>query len=380
MQTRFAYDQKRLTDAIKAGAGEAIFRKLKSEHGIAFDASRADEAPSKFLRFVDMPKNGPPIALDGMPLAMDAPPAYAQAELVTVPSAGIPWFLANWVDPKVIAVLVAPMMAAQIAGETMKGDWLTETAMFLTAEAAGETAAYGDYSQSGSTNVNVNFPQRQNFLFQAFLQYGQREVGRFGLAKLDWVSQQQQSNALALMKALNFMYFYGVANLQNYGLINDPFLPASLTPTFSWLTSASATANTIYQDVVRMFIQLQQQSQGTVRMDDKMVLAMSPQNSVALEFITQYNTNTVRALLKQNFPNLRIETAPEYGPPYNAAGQLVQLIVEEIEGHRTVECAFSSKLMAHQMVVDTSSWKQKRSSGGFGTIWYRRFLQVSMLG
>jgi hypothetical protein len=379
--TRLAYDSAKLTAAIKAGHSPELFRRLKQQEGISFDALRADDIPSPHLRFVDMPKNAQAYALDGLPLiGQDAPPAYVQSELVTVPNAGIPWFLANWVDPKVIAVLVAPMMAAKIAGEALKGDWLTETAMFLTAEAVGDTSAYGDYSESGSSNVNPNFPQRQNFLFQCFLQYGQREVGRFGLAKLDWVSQQQSANALTLMKALNFLYFYGVNNLQNYGLINDPFLPPPLTPVFSWLTNASATANTIYQDVVRMFIQLQQQSQGTVRLDDPMVLAMSPENAVALKEVTLYNTNSVEMLLKQNFPNLRIETAPEYGPPYNAAGQLVQLIVDEVEGHRTVECSFSSKMMAHNMVVGSSSWRQKRSSGGFGAVWYRRFLQVQMLG
>jgi hypothetical protein len=269
------------------------------------------------------------------------------------------------------------MMAAVIAGETMKGDWLTETAMFLTAESVGDTSAYGDYSNSGSSNVNTNFPQRQNFLFQSFLQYGQRELGRAGLAKLDWASLQQQANALTLMKALNDMYFYGVTNLQNYGLINDPGLPASLTPTYSWITSTSATANTIYQDVVRMFIALQGQSGGVVDMDTPMVLAMSPQQSVTLKYITTYNTNSVEMLLKQNFKNLRIETAVQYS---TASGQLVQLIAEQIEGQRTLEAAFSVKLMAHNMVVDSSSWKQKRTSGGFGTIWYRPMLCVSMLG
>lgn len=377
---RTQYNHELLSAAARAGHSAAIFAKLKSEHGVAFDASRAEEEPSPLLRFIDMPKGRAPMALDGLPLAQDAPPAYTSASLVTVPSAGIPWYLANWVDPKVIPILVSPMMAAVIAGESLKGDWLTETAMFLTAEAVGDTSAYGDYSQSGSTNVNANFPQRQNFLFQSFLQYGQREVGRFGLAKLDWVSQQQSANALALMKALNFQYFYGTSGLQNYGLINDPYLPPSLTPQFSWLTSASATALTVYQDIVRLVTQLMQQSNGTVRMDDKMVLAMSPQNAVALTYVTQYNTNSVKMLLKENFPNMRIETAPEYGPPYNAAGQLVQLIVEEVEGHRTLEASFSSKLMAHNMVVDTSSWRQKRSSGGYGTIWYRRFLSVSMVG
>jgi hypothetical protein len=381
-----AYDSKRLSDAVKAGLTHELLRRLATDEGICFDASLGRGHSFAFqsqsgglvqlaadMRFVETGKGRPRFLDSGM--AMDV-----QSELVTVSNAGIPYFLANWLDPKIIPILVSPMMAAVIAGETMKGDWLTETAMFLTAEAVGETSAYGDYSQSGSSNVNVNFPQRQNFLFQCFLQYGQREVGRMGLAKLDWVSQQQQSNALILMKALNYMYFYGVAGLENYGLLNDPSLPPSLTPTYSWLTNSSATANTIYQDVVRLFIQLQSQSGGVVQIDSKMVLALSPTNSVALKEVTLYNTNSVQALLEQNFPNIRIETAVEYGPPYSTGGQLVQLIAEEVDGQRTLESAFSSKLMAHNMVVDTSSWRQKRSSGGFGTIIYRPMLIASMLG
>jgi hypothetical protein len=104
---------------------------------------------------------------------------------------------------------------------------------------------------------------------------------------------------------------------------------------------------------------------------------MSPAQKVALKAITQYNTNSVEVLLKENFPNLRIETAVQY---QTASGQLVQMIAENVEGQRTLECAYSSKLMAHMRVADTSSWKQKRSSGGFGTIIYRPFLISSMLG
>src|ERR1039458_2791868 len=208
------------------------------------------------------------------------------------------------------------------------------------------------------------------------MQYGQREVEMAGLAKLDWVSLQQQANALTLMKVLNYLYFYGAGNLENYGLINDPNLFPSLTATYAWLTSGSATANTIYQDIVRMFIQLQSQSNGVVKEDAPMVLALSPMQAVTLKYITLYNTNSVEVLLKQNFPNIRIETAVQYATP---SGQLIQLICEEVEGQRTVECAFSSKLMAHMMVNGTSSWMQKRSSGGFGAIWYRPFLCSSMI-
>ncbi|HVN43228.1 MAG TPA: DUF2184 domain-containing protein [Steroidobacteraceae bacterium] len=386
-RNNLAFDSKLLTDAVRNGLQATLFRELAEQHGICFDASLAPPGGEIFdlrgdggmpltsaLKFVEMQGRGARPRFVDPSMAMDV-----QSELVTVQNAGIPWFLANWIDPKLIPVLVSPMMAAQIAGEALKGDWLTETAMFLVAEAAGETSAYGDYSNAGASNANVNYPQRQNFLFQCFMQYGQRELGRMGLAKVDWASQQQQANALTLMKALNYLYFYGASGLENYGLINDPYLSPSLTATYAWLTNANANANTIYQDVVRLFIQLQTQSNGTIRMDDPMVLTMSPAQSVALTYITQYNTNSVKVLLKENFPNLRIETAPEYGPPYNLSGQLVTLFAEQLEGQRTVECAFSVKLLAHNMVVESSSWRQKRTSGGYGSIWYRRFAQVSML-
>jgi hypothetical protein len=361
---QLAFDAKAFGAAIIAGQGPELIRQLAEEKGIIFDASLGE------MRWLK-----PGVNLKHFERAMAA--MDAQSELVTVSNAGIPSYLANFLDPKVINVLVSPMVANEIAPDVQKGTWVTETAQFITVEAGGKTAAYGDYSNSGYTTVNANFPSRQNFVFQAFLQYGQRELEIAGLAKLDWATQQQNANALALMKQLNDIYFYGVANLENYGLLNDPTLPPALTPQFSWLTSASATAYTIYQDVVRMFIQLQAQSNGVIREDVPMTLAMSPVQRGALKQITQYNTNSVEVLLKENFPNLRIVTAVQYA---TAQGQLMQLICDELGGQKTVETAFSSRMMAHNMVVESSSWKQKRSSAGYGAIWYRPFLCVQMLG
>ena len=356
-----AYDStavlSKVEKAVRAGRSADILKWAASK-GIAFDASLGQQR----------------LLTKDQAMAFDD----VQSPTITTASGGIPWFLANWFDPKLIPIVFAPMMAAVIAGESMKGDWLTNTAMFATIEAVGEVASYGDYSQAGSTQVNANFPQRQNYLFQSLLQYGQMEVGRMGLAKIDWAAKQMESNAFTLNKALNNVYFYGVAGLQNYGLITDPYLPPALQAADTWLGS-SATAATIYQDIVRMFIQLQAQSDGVIRMDAPMVLAMSPKQSAALMAITPYNTMTVKALLEQYFPNIRFETAPEYGTPYNSAGELVQLICEEVDGQRSVECAFSTKLMAGNMIVDLTSWRQKRWSGGYGAIWYRRFACVQML-
>jgi hypothetical protein len=359
-----------LRQSIRAGHGPRVLEALQRD-GVYQTAYGMD---SQNLVPFEM-------AMDQM--AWDAPPSASpsglppQSALVTTPSGGVPLIFTTWVDPKAIEILVSPMMAAVIAGETSKGSWSDDVYMFKTVEATGQTSSYGDYSREGSADVNYNFPQRQNYRFQAFLQYGDLEVEKAAKAKIDLPADKQSANALALMKALNFMYMYGVGSLANYGMLNDPNLPPPITPTFSWLSSSSATANTMYQDVVRMMVLLFEQTQGAVNAKTPMTLAMSPANAGILSQVTLYNTNSVLMLLKQNYPNLRLETAPEYE---TTAGQLVQLIVDEVEGQETVSCVFSTKMMAHRVVMDVSSFLQKRSSSGYGAVWWRTVTCAQMIG
>lgn len=299
----------------------------------------------------------------------------AQPELATQPNAGIPAFLSNWVDPKVIRTLFSPLKAAEIAGEMKKGDWLTTVATFLTVEATGETSAYGDFNSNGNSDINTNFPQRQSFHYQTFVQWGQKEIAIAGLARLDQVSEKNIAAALVLNKFQNLTYFFGVAGLQCYGLLNDPALYAPIAPTAAW-NLASTAALTVYEDIRRMFVQLQQQSDGVIENDTAMTLAMSNTLVVALNKTDNFNVN-VLTMLKTNFPTLTIKTAVEYS---TQAGQLVQLIVDSIDGQETVTAAFTEKMRAHAVVTDSSSWKQKLSQGTFGTILFRPYAIAQLIG
>ena len=307
-------------------------------------------------------------------LAMDAQPA-----LITTSNAGIPAFLSTYIDPKLIEVLVAPMKAAIIAGdEVKKGDWTTETAMFPSVESTGETSSYGDYSNNGVAGANVDFPQRQAYHYQVVTQWGERELERAALARLDWANRLNIASVLTLNKFQNKSYFFGVAGLQNYGLLNDPSLSAPIAPAnvAGNITWATKDALGVYGDIQALYSQLQTQANGLVELDTKMTLAMSPISQVALTKTTQYNVN-VEDLLKKNFPNLRVETAPEYSTP---AGNLVHLIADEIDGQRTLSVAFTEKLRAHPIKIDLSSFQQKKSQGTFGAILYRPFLVAQLLG
>ena len=313
------------------------------------------------------------VAQDGF--ACDAQPA-----LVTVSNSGIPAFLSTYVDPKLIEVLVSPMKAAEIVGdEVKKGDWTTETAMFPVVESTGVTSAYGDYSESGNAGVNSNFPQRQSFHYQVMTQWGERELERAGLARIDWANRVNIASALTLNKYQNKTYFFGVSGLQNYGLLNDPSLSAAISPTTktaggtSW---ANATALEVLADVQKLYKQLQAQSNGLVDLETPITLAMSPVSEVAMTKTTEFNVN-VADILKKNFPKLTVKTAPEYS---TGSGELVQMIVDDLEGQRTASCGFTEKMRAHPIVVGASSFKQKKSQGTWGTVIFRPFLIAQMLG
>lgn len=308
--------------------------------------------------------------LDDSEVAFDAQPT-----LITVGNSGIPAFLSTFVSPEVIKVLVAPMKAADILGEAQKGDWTTTSAMFPMVEYTGQTSSYGDYSENGTADANLNFPQRQPYHYQTFTQWGQKELAYAGNAKIDWASQKTIASALILNKYQNATYFLGVAGLQNYGLLNDPSLSAPLTPTATW---SSATAAQIYLDVTRLFKQLQTQLVGKIQTDSPMVLAMSPTNSVNLNaVVATYMTVNVYDQIKKNFPNIRFEFAPEYS---TTGGELVQLIADSVEGQKTGVCAYTEKMRAHNVVLGTSSFKQKKSQGSYGTILYLPAAIAQMLG
>lgn len=361
MRTKLAFDTKALSQAIRAGQSSAILASMAAA-GLCF----ADGlGPVELLQVDD---GGNVLGADDFRVACDAQP-----ELATNPNAGIPAWLSNYLDPKIIEVLFAPMKAAQIAGETKKGDWLTTVATFPVIESTGETSAYGDYSNSGSVEVNTNFPQRQSFHYQTFTQWGEKEMANAGLAKIDWSSRLQMASALLLNKYQNQTYFFGVAGLQNYGLLNDPTLYAPIVPTVTW---NSATGDQIYDDIRRLFQQVQIQSDGNVDQDMNLTLAMSPSNSVNLNKTNQFNVN-VWDQVKKNFPKLRLETAVEYS---TVSGELVQMIVDELEGQETLTAAYTEKMRAHAIVVGSSDFKQKKSQGTFGTIIFRSFLIGQMLG
>ncbi|KWO62563.1 hypothetical protein [Burkholderia territorii] len=321
-------------------------------------------------------------------LALDALP-----ELVTTENGGIPAYLSFFMDPDVLRVLTAPNEAAEIFGEKQKGEWTSSSLLFPVVERTYEVSSYGDYSNNGRAGINTNFPERQPYLYQTIVEYGDYEIERAGLAKIGFVAEQKEAAIDGLNKFSNLSYFRGVAGLQNYGALNDPAMYPAIAPApkaaggTKWLngTSFNATPNEIYADIAALAIQVITQSAGRVNTKSRFVLGLSPAREAALTATNNFNVN-VAALLEKNFPKMEIRSAVQYGaltpqnPQGSVAGELMQVWAPDAAGQDSGYCSFNAKLHAGPVVRALSSYSQKMSQGTNGFILRQPFALATMVG
>ena len=368
---------------------------MKKAQALAFDMAPADQA--RVVEFhrrqwgIDFPGVQAfcrPEWKNDINLAMDAQPA-----LVTTPNTGIPAFLTYFMDPDILRVLTAANQAAVIFGEKQKGEWTSTTLLFPVVERTYEVSSYGDFNNNGRAGINTNFPERQPYLYQTVTEYGDLEIARVGLAKIGFVAEQKEAAVDGLNKFQNLTYFRGVAGLQNYGALNDPSLFPAIAPApkaaggLAWLngTTINATANEIFQDIQSLIIQLINQSSGLIDTKSEIILGMSPRSEGALTATNTFNVN-VAALLKNNFPGLKVETAVQYGalsaqnPQGNAVGEVVQAFCPKVQGQDSGYCSFNAKLIAGPVVRELSAYKQKMSQGSSGFILRLPYAMATMVG
>lgn len=293
--------------------------------------------------------------------------------MVTAASAGIPAWMSMYVDRRVIDIQLAPMAAAQILPEVKKGDWTTQYAVFITAEPVGQVATYSDWSANGMSNANVNFPSRQNYIYQTWTEWGDRQLAIMGEAGIDWAARQEIASSTVMAKFQNSSYLLGVAGIPNYGLMNDPTLTAPVAATVNW---ATAEPEDIANDVVAMVGRLIAQSAGLITGQERLVMALAPS---ALNDVNRTNSFglSAGAKIKQTYPLIEYVAVPEFD---TASGRLVQLWAPEVNGQPTGEVAYSEKYRSHAIERYSTYQRQKHSGGTFGSIVYLPFAVTQQIG
>lgn len=361
---------------------DPVLRQELAERGVFFPSIAVfghDGTPDGKSRF-ERQKRDYSLALDAHPhlkMAVDAQPG-----LMTSPNAGVLLSSVSVIDPEVVSVIFTPMRAARIlGGEAQKGSWIDQIAYFPMAESTGQVASYNDYSNNGMVDANAQWNYRQPYGWQAFKRYGEQTLERWGAAGLNYSSELDKSLALVFNKFSNKTYFNGVSGLVNYGLLNDPSLINAISPLTKANTGAGVTwtyalALEIFNDIKALYAQAVYQMGGNLEMTDTMKLVISTTRQPSLLTTNDFGLN-VEDLLKKAFPNMTIEAAPEYT---TGSGELMQLIIPEVDGVRTAYPAYTEKMRAHALITEPSAWAQKNSAGTWGTIIRRPIAIAQMLG
>ena len=156
-------------------------------------------------------------------LAMDA-------DLITTANVGVPTALTTYIDPVVIPIMFGAMNSTKMFKEHKKGTWVDTSFMFDVEEYTGGVTAYSDFANNVTADVNNEWVERGNFLFQSVLRYGELEEATAARAKLTLASSKQRSAAYIMANAHNKFNLYGVAGRNIYGMLNDPNLNAAESP------------------------------------------------------------------------------------------------------------------------------------------------------
>lgn len=298
-------------------------------------------------------------------MAMDA--------AITAPNVGLPAALYQYLSPEIIPVLFSPNNATKLATETKYGDFTTEFMQFPVEEVVGSVQPYSDYNSDVSTDVNYNFPVRENFRFQTAIKFGDLETEKAAVAKIQLAARKQKAAALVLAKASNLFYLFGVQGKQNYGLLNDPNLNPAISPITTnskttWKDKTEAdpgqSANIVFADINKLVTALSTSAGGHFDANAPMVLGISNAMAPYLDRANTYGV-TARQLINQTYPGMQIVQIPELS---TVAGEELYLTMGEVDGIAVSEAAYSEKYRLGRLVPFPTFFEQKASASTFGGV------------
>lgn len=322
------------------------------------------------------------IGFSGFPRQWMTPEAAARiaqdADLVTTPNNGVPAWMTQYTSPKLIKILTAKRAAEEIFNPVRYGGYGTTVAAFPVVESTGQIDEYSDMGNGGSADFNPNWPQREAYYFQTIATWGDKETATMSMGNINAASQKQEAAALTIKIAHNNIWFNGVSKLANYGILNDPALNAAIAPTtgvggIEWPQKATVE---IYDDILALFTELNRTSGGLLTMEDSLELTISNIRAPALGKATDFNVS-VKAMIKEGFPNMKIITAPQMS---TGAGELAMLTAPTVEGQTTGELGYVELMKAHGVVRGLSSLQEKYSAANFGAVIYNGSAVATMQG
>lgn len=305
-------------------------------------------------------------------------------------SIGYPISAFSYLSPEIVPILLSARNATKLGREVKTGVWTDDYMQFPVEEYAGDVTPYNDYQNGVTTDVNYEFPVREQLRFQTTLTFGDLEAEKASSAKIGLINAKQRASAEIIAQESNRFYLYGVQGKKIYGLLNDPNLNATISPIniapsgqtgiTTWADKQSSQpstfANIAYNDINALWTELCSKNGGNIDANTPMILALSNKMLPYLNAPNSFGL-TASKMIKDNFPNIEIIALPELS---TSAGERVLLEVPELMGVSTVDCCYSDKYRLGRLVAKTSSYEQKAISTTWGAVVKRPSLIATMLG
>lgn len=271
----------------------------------------ADQAES----FVD---SLPSIGIHGMDTALVGPAGPSGSAQIE--------FLRHWL-PGTVRQLTTIRLIDRIAGIQESGNWFDLEVVQKTVSYVAKAELWGDSSNIPLANYKHGQEIRSVVNFEQGYETTRLAEARENAAGINMQQEKRGSAILSLEMARQDvgMRGFGGGSFRVFGLLNDPGLLPYETVT-SW---TGKTFDEKVADIQAWTSQLFVQSGGHVDNNTEMLLVMPNGFQSAM---TTPNTlgMSVLAWMKENYPNIRVEYAPEFVGA-NGGANVAYLIAERVE-------------------------------------------------
>lgn len=247
-------------------------------------------------------------------------------------------FLQAWM-PGFVNVVTRDRAIDRLIGVSTIGRWEDEEIVQGYAERAGTAKPYQDQTNVPLTNWNTNFERRSIVRFEQGFMVGRLEEARAAAMNYNSAENKRMQATLSLDIQRNFIGFYGYNSGagRTYGFLNDPSLPAYVNlPNGAAGQSTWATKTTleIIADILSALQSLRTQSGNLI--DPKRDAITLATGISCVDYLSTVTTlgYSVQQWLSQNYPNVRIEAAPELDAA-NGGANVFYLYAEEFGEYST---------------------------------------------
>lgn len=291
-------------------------------------------------------------------------------------------FLQNWL-PGFVRVLTAARKIDDLVGISTSGAWEDEEIVQGIMEPLGTAEPYTDNGNVPLMSWNANFERRTVVRFEAGISVGMLEEMRSARVRISTAAEKRGQAAVALDIQRNRVGFYGYNNGANrtYGFLNDPGLPAYVTVPNGASASptwASKTFLEITADLRVAAAALRTNSREAIDPNKNAItLVVATRVRESLTITNVQGTQSVLGWIKENYPNWRIDSAPELDDA-NGGLAVFYLYAESVEDgasddSRTFIQVVPSKFMALGVEKRSKSYVEDYSNATAGIMTKRPY-------